>query len=318
MSFHYYTRIFQAYLGHGASHLSFWHETPEMNERAFEPGSRQYYMTFAGKARYTGPFDEQGIPQLDYRGRVGRQYNPIAIAQYGLACLNAKDPALRKSFLACADWLVANLEPNQKGLKVWHHKFDWEYFRPLKAPWYSGLAQGQGISLLVRAFHETGDRKYSEAAETAFASMVTRTENGGVLFVDETGNWWIEEYITNPPTHILNGFMWALWDVHDFADLSGSAKAHELWEKGVATVEKNLGKFDSGFWSLYDLAPLSMRNPASEFYHALHIVQLEVMHRLTGKAAFHETAERWRGYMEKPSCRRSAMLVKVLFKLLHY
>jgi len=311
-------------------------------------------MTFAGKAHYAGPFDDDGVPLLDYHGSIGRQYNPIAIAQYGLACLNAgerKDSGFRfqvSGFRACADWLVTNLEKNAAGLKVWHHKFDWEYFRTLKAPWYSGLAQGQGISLLVRAFRETGEVKYREAAEAAFVSMVTPIEDGGILFVDKAGDWWIEEYITDPPTHILNGFMWALWGVRDYISVQCSGfsvqesgmqtgwpvasqavlldtlqptlvkAATDLWQRSLETLEHNIGRFDSGFWSLYDLAPLSMQNPASEFYHALHIVQLEVMHRLTGKSVFRETAERWRRYAEKPFYRRRAVLAKVLFKLLHY
>ena len=49
---------------------------------------RQYFMRFRGKAHYAGPFDAGGIPLLDYRGHIGRQYNPIAIAHYGLARFN--------------------------------------------------------------------------------------------------------------------------------------------------------------------------------------------------------------------------------------
>ena len=56
MSFQYYRRIFAAYLGGGTSQLSFWHETPALNEAAFATDRRQYYMTFADKARYGGPF----------------------------------------------------------------------------------------------------------------------------------------------------------------------------------------------------------------------------------------------------------------------
>ena len=35
------------------------------------------------------------------------------------------------------------------------HHFDFEYRDTLKSPWYSGLAQGQGLSVLVRAYIET-------------------------------------------------------------------------------------------------------------------------------------------------------------------
>ena len=49
---------------------------------------REYFMRFDGKAAYQGPFDGAGVPLLDYRGDIGRQHNPIAIAQYGLARFN--------------------------------------------------------------------------------------------------------------------------------------------------------------------------------------------------------------------------------------
>jgi len=67
--------------------------------------------------------------------------------------------------------MVGNLERNRANLWLWMHNFDWEYRETLIKPWYSGLAQGQGISLLVRAHRETGDSHYLEAAHKAFASF---------------------------------------------------------------------------------------------------------------------------------------------------
>ena len=436
MSISYFRRILQAYLGPGASQLSFWHETPAVNEDAFLPDSRQYYMTFHDKAFYKGPFDAHGIPLLDYRGRIGRQYNPIAVAQYGLGCWNEYQRAgfrrqmadgrqqttddrqqttdyrlqttdyrppttdyrlpttdhrlqttddrlpttdyrlptragfakasparedkgensgkWREKAIRCADWLVENLEKNDRGQWVWQHKFDWEYFRTLRAPWYSGLAQGMGLSLLVRIGGETGGEKYFEAADRAFETLSVRLDAGGTLHVDERGDWWIEEYITDPPTHILNGFMWALWGVRDYARMrnaecgmrkgeretrskeSGTNKtpqelwdtgvgnvergtrSAELWEKGVKTLENSLERFDCGYWSLYDLSPVAMRNVASPFYHKLHIVQLDVMHRLTGRAVFKDFKDRWQGYEARMTCRMRALAAKAAFKLVHF
>jgi len=84
----YYRRIFAAYLTPQKSHLTFWHEVPEVNER-FRPGELgEYYMTFTAKADYPGQYDPAGIPLLDYHGKVGLRYNPIAIAQYGLGNYN--------------------------------------------------------------------------------------------------------------------------------------------------------------------------------------------------------------------------------------
>ena len=84
----YLRRILEVYLFRSRGPLSFWHETPEANLKATYDRPGPYYMVFAGKARYPGPFDDGAIPLLDYRGDIGRQYNPIAIAQYGLACYN--------------------------------------------------------------------------------------------------------------------------------------------------------------------------------------------------------------------------------------
>jgi heparosan-N-sulfate-glucuronate 5-epimerase len=154
-SLSYYRRIASAYLLGGQSHLTFWHETPEENLHASTSELGEYYMPFTAKANYKGHYDSAGIPQLDYRGKIGRQYNPIAIAQYGLGNYNlfrrSGDSDRRDNFLRVADWLVLHLEQNPQGLAVWNHHFDWEYRDTLRAPWYSALAQGQGISVLVRA-----------------------------------------------------------------------------------------------------------------------------------------------------------------------
>jgi heparosan-N-sulfate-glucuronate 5-epimerase len=57
---------------------------------------------------------------------------------------------------------------------------------------------------------------------------------------------------------------------------------------------------------------------ASPFYHRLHIVQLRVMHRLTGDASFMAIADRWEDYAQSRSNRTRALVEKSVFKLLHY
>jgi hypothetical protein len=214
---HYYQRIFSAYLGSaigsGRSQLTFWHESPEINPRADASSLGEYYMLFREKADYAGHYDAAGIPMLDYHGVISLQYNPIAIAQWGLAnynsfCNNGDDPRWEKT-LKSADWLVANLEQNSHGLWVWNHHFDWDYRDTLKAPWYSGLAQGQGVSLLLRAHahSRSKDEKYRCAAEKAFVALTRSIAEGGVLFEDTQKNLWIEGYIVNTTKNILNGFI---------------------------------------------------------------------------------------------------------------
>ena len=301
--------------------MSFWHERPEINEAAFGDG-REYFMRFQGKAAYAGPFDGAGVPLLDYRGDIGRQHNPIAIAQYGLARFNrwcnTSDETDRVAWTAVAQWLTRELKPNTHGVPVWFHHFDWPYRQLLKAPWYSGLAQGNGLSLLVRAAQATGDAAFVESAHRAFQSFQRSVAEGGVLVEDERGHVWIEEYLVDPPSHILNGFIWALWGVYDYARWSGRPEASRLWTMCVGTLQRRLDEFDTGWWSLYEARDDGREMLASRYYHTLHITQMLVMHRLTGLDLFADTAARFQLYLDRPSNRAQAFARKAIFKLQHY
>jgi heparosan-N-sulfate-glucuronate 5-epimerase len=322
----YYARISQAYLGPGRSQLTFWHEVPAANPRASSSHLGEYYMLFREKADYPGHYDAAGIPMLDYRGAIGLQYNPIAIAQWGLANYNCfsetSDEVRWQKTLKAANWLSANLEQNAHGVWVWNHHFDWEYRDPLRAPWYSGLAQGQGVSLLLRAHAQarSDDEKhrFQSAAEKAFVALTRPMSAGGVLFEDERSNLWIEEYIVHPPTHILNGFIWALWGVFDVWLARGDNLARQSFDRGVETLARNLAHYDTGYWSLYEQSGTRLKMLSSPFYHRLHVVQLRVMSQLTGDARFADVAERWNSYSRRHGNRTRALLEKSAFKLLHY
>jgi heparosan-N-sulfate-glucuronate 5-epimerase len=306
----------------GKSHVSFWHDSAELNNEAPTHTLGEYYMTFAEKAMHCGPFDSHGIPLLDYRDGIGVQYNPIAIAQWGLGNYNrflrTGDLDARHRFLRAGDWLCDRLEQNSFGIHVWNHHFDWEYLQTLKAPWYSGLAQGQGISLLVRAHAESGDRKYLNTATLALASFLADVASGGVSFRDSEKNVWFEEYLVSPPTHILNGFIWAAWGVYDYFLATGSRDAIGLFGAAIKTLEGNLSRYDLGFWSRYELSRTFLPMIASPFYHRLHITQLRVMHKITSEAFFKKYADKWEGYAQSKTKRTRAFCYKSAFKLCYY
>lgn len=280
-------------------------------------------MLFASKADYDASVDNAGVPLLNYRGSIGTQYNPVAIAQYGLGnhdlFLRTNDSSRRIKCLAAADWLVENLVETAPGIHVWLHHFDWEYRTTLKSPWRSGLAQGQGLSLLTRAYKLTGDEKYKNSTLAAFEAIKKPMSEGGVGFVDESGNTWIEEYIVDPPTHILNGFIWALWGVRDVAIEFGPGDARELWTKGTDTLKNNLHRYDTGRWSLYELSGGKfLPMIASIYYHQLHIVQLRILSAMSGEEFFGNIARKWQSYSDNRRNRIEAQLRKIGFKFLRY
>lgn len=341
----YWRRIFKVYLTRNKGYLDFWHERPEIgNFTQEELGG--YYMTFTDKAEYAGPKDERGVILFDYYGDIGRQYNPVAIAQYGLGHYNLYLETSDKRHLDVvktqADWLVENLKSNEMGVPVWRHEFKWHYKKLLLPGWYSALSQGSGISLLSRMHKETGNKIYLETAQRAFLALNMDIKDGGVKYfdpvrnnslqgpagvpsageisngVDENGDVWLEEYLVEPPTHILNGFIWALWGVWDYYLASRDTRALGLFYDSVKTIKKNLSRYDAGFWSLYDLSRQALKMIASPFYHKLHIVQLRVMHRLTGENIFADYAEKFELYEKNFIKRKLALIYKAVFKIFYF
>jgi hypothetical protein len=317
----YFRRIAKVYLTREKGYLAFWHERPAVGD--FDPQElRGYYMTFADKAAYEGPRDESGVILFDYYFDIGRQYNPLAIAQYGLGNWNryllTHDAKYLGEAKRQAEWLITNLEPNAKGFKVWKHKFPWHYKYSLPAGWYSAHSQGTGISLLARLYRETNDERYLKAARAAFPSLATDIGDGGVQYHDHERGTWLEEYLTPTPTHILNGYLWALWGVWDYWLLAKEPAARELFDACIRTLEKNLSRYDVGFWSRYDLSRQLLPMVASPFYHSLHIVQLRVTHRISGSATFRTYAERWERYAANPLYRILALALKAVFKVLYF
>jgi len=318
----YWDRIFKAYIPGGNSHLSFWHDKPKINEKMKTDELGQYYMPFHNKADYNGYYDKNGIPMLNYKGNIGLQYNPIAIAQYGLGNYNLWCDSYKESrfqnFITAADWLVDNLVKNRHGLLVWMHNFDFNYRDVLRAPWYSGLAQGQGISVLLRAYKETNDYAYLKTAKKALDPFFHDVGSGGVIFTDDNGYKWLEEYIVDPPTHILNGFIWGLWGIYDYTIYLNDEDSLGLFKSLTKTIIQYLHTYDNGFWSLYEHSGTKLKMISSPFYHRLHIVQLKIMNLLTNKSIFQQTAEQWENYKGDLINKYRAIAYKGLFKLIYY
>jgi hypothetical protein len=121
-----------------------------------------------------------------------------------------------------------------------------------------------------------------------------------------------------PPTHILNGFIWASWGVYDYYLARGDPRAQKLFDDAMHTLAANLHAYDVGFWSLYEQSGTWLKMLASPFYHHLHIVQLEILYRLTGENIFKKYASQWDTYRRSRPKRTAALGYKIVFKLCYY
>ncbi len=262
-----------------------------------------------------GPFDEQGLPLVDYQQwyekhgiREGKKtfptvYTPVTVAQFGLAhhqeFLTGGAENNKHLFLASARWLSKNLKKANDAFWVWEHLFPMPVYG-LEPPWASAMAQGEGISLLLRAYEFTKNQAFLQAARQAFQSFLFPVEQGGVTFFDAEGNVWFEEYPAVPPPHVLNGMIFAMIGLYEFWRLTGDVDAHRLFVSGVLTLTKFLRKFDAGYGSRYDL---QTRRVVDEKYHRIHVAQLRILFDRTGEETFRKMADHWESVWMNPVSR---------------
>jgi heparosan-N-sulfate-glucuronate 5-epimerase len=221
-------------------------------------------------------------------------YNPVSIEQNALGFYDLWQTtgslANRTAFLRYADWLVDHQSSN--GLWLYTYSV-WT----LKAPWHSALAEGQGMSVLVRAYDISGSQKYLNAATAAMRTFSKSYADDGVASYEGTDTFY-EEYDPTFMPHVLNGFMFALVGLYEYHAVVGDAESDRLFDEGVASLARNLHRWDSGLGTYYNLAspPLA----ASGLYAGMHVTQLEEMWRLTGNPTFQTYAERWAAYLAPP------------------
>lgn len=264
-----------------------------------------YFFDWSGLedfSEYT--YDSNGIPLAQYKPPIGFQYNPITIAQFGLDQFNRFQKSAsaenRDNILKAATWLAENYEENSTGGAVWFYHFDLDFY-PIKAPWISAMAQGEAISLLLRAASLGNHQKFAEVAERAVIPFQFPIEAGGVCAQFANGALSLEEYPSYPPSHVLNGAIFALFGLYDFLQVRSDSKISEILQTGIQGLSVNLPQYDTGFWSRYDLFP--KKRLASPDYHKIHIQLLTSLALISGVPVFQETALRWQDYAESPACR---------------
>ncbi len=279
-----------------------------------------YFLDFSRDADYAGPFDSQGVPMIDYTGRIGLQYNPWYVGHYALANFERfrteGSPLHREKFMTQAEWLGQNLVERGGGrYGVWEYQFDWS--RVLRAPWISSLCQSYGVSVLLRAYRLTQKKEFLHLAQRAFESFFVTIDEGGVLNNDD-GLTIFEESPVRPVDTVLNGYVFSIWGVLEYAQETSDPRAQKLYEASVQSLIKILPKFEMWIWSKYSARPGRVFSPiASHFYHRVHIAQLKAMHVISMEQIFADYAERWETHTRSWWKKKAALALKVGYKLLN-
>ncbi|MBW6458022.1 MAG: D-glucuronyl C5-epimerase family protein [FCB group bacterium] len=273
---------------------------------------KQYYFIFSEKRVSSGAdqplisgFNENGIPvnrtYVDVKDQ-DHVYFPITIGQMGIAVfhtyLETKSEQDKDRFLKFAEWFSdeSNMDMDEHlGVRWLTHVPLPQYNNP--GPWPSAFSQSRGISILLRGYQLSGEKRYAEIAEKALESFTVPVKDGGVRSETEWGPFY-EEYTAEFPTLVLNGMIFSLCGIYDFVRVfPGNIQARKIYEDGIRTLENILPQYDLGFWSKYNLcadARYPEIDPATIAYQRLHVDQLEMLYRLTEKAIFKRYADIFR------------------------
>jgi heparosan-N-sulfate-glucuronate 5-epimerase len=132
-----------------------------------DPIGRDYYLD--RKVMYFSPTDQEGIPLVVRGPGESPFYRPTRVASFGLANWNRYrqqgSEDCRSAFMKCAEWFM----------KFEEGRFVYRYdMLDLKAPWMAGIAQGQGISLLTRAYLLTRNPGFLAQAQKALLPFPLR------------------------------------------------------------------------------------------------------------------------------------------------
>jgi hypothetical protein len=250
-------------------------------------------------------FDENGIPIIPTYIDVEDQrmvYYPISIGQYGLAIWNTylrtQSEADKKRFLNIAEWFYDNKTEDSILGYYWLTDVEKPAYR-IERPWKSAFSQARAINIMLRAFQLTGDEMYQVASSKALQLFQFSVNDGGITTFLKEGPFY-EEYPADAPVLVLNGHIFALCGIYDFIRTHPhSVEAEDLFESGLNSLEKLLPKYDMGFWSKYSLCEATFHpevDPSTIGYHYLHIIQLDLLNKLTGRDIFRQYADKWSAY----------------------
>lgn len=253
--------------------------------------------------------DAKGVVLASYGGTLGNQYNPVTISQaaitYYFAVANSSESAAQKAkdraaLMIQAEWLVSH----QDSAGLWHYTFPWEG-QPV--PWVSAMAEGLGISALIRANALGPDPRYVRAIERARATFDRTWSNGGVSTWQTLGTkkyLVYEEYMLPHSPHTLNGWMFAMAGLHEawtYLKDDRAKLALDRADRGIAALRALLPYYDTGSWSTYNLKRVDAKVNGSRAklnYHQLHIRQLHWYAKITGDDFFERYADRWQRYLD--------------------
>jgi hypothetical protein len=240
-----------------------------------------------------GLHDAEGVRMFSFDGQIWD--HPVAQAQWGLKNVasyrTTEDDWYLNRAIANAQ---RNLDRKVESRGAWWYPYDFDLIRcdvgpPLRAPWYSAMAQGQLLSLFVQLYEVTGNETWRSAADRTFLSLIIGPdpEAPWASWVDPAGHLWLEEYPASPGItgeRVLNGLIYAMYGVYDYWRLTASAEAVGIID-GVATTVRRYVPTDFRVLRWASNYSIGCPHPHVK-YHQIHTGQTLKLYEITHAGLF--------------------------------
>lgn len=221
----------------------------------------------------------------------------VASIQFALACWNkyvaSGEERPLSAFLEVALTLVEQAQCLEGDAKGW----PLAYSHPLyftHGHWLSSVAQGCGLSVLTRAYQLTCDQRFLETAHCIGRTFERDILDGGICTPIGADGIFFEEVAVYPASHTLQGCIFALLGLYDYAAISDNSYI-PLIQCAETTLHKVFDEFDLGFWTRADLLQNSLATPTQL---AQQIVLLKALATYTGCQQCIELASHWQYYQQ--------------------
>lgn len=259
------------------------------------------YVLGATKVTDKKHYDDDHIPLFDRKGKL--VYHPVFMIQQAFTLMDAYNSTKEPEYLIRAENIAGKLKDislsiNGSLFMPYSFKFALHGSKKdkLDAPWYSGMSQGEALSLFTRLYEITGKKHYLETSQKIFNSFNLSHHNkkGRPWFscADTNKYLWLEEYPVNPPAHTLNGMIFSMFGLYDFYRVTKSPEAEKLLRGSIQTIKDNISRFRI----VGDISHYCLKHPnvQRQHYHDTHAWQLEYLYKMTGDEFFLDMSNKFK------------------------
>lgn len=237
-------------------------------------------------------YDSSGVAMTNGK------YHPVNLFQYGIFCFDMYRKTKREEYKkkCIAQFLyfldTTHYDTKEDGSIAFPYLVAW---RDLKPPWYSGLAQCQGMMYLVRYYYLTKDQRALYLIKKTYNFMIKDLCDGGTLNRLSDSEAWIEEYPNSKSkAEVLNGFVTSIIALREYCHLfPGDTNASTLLEKCIATHKNRVANYDYGSGILYDLGEKQKVGP---WYLKIQVIQMKQMYDLYHDILYKDLQMLWGVY----------------------